>query len=145
MIQRTQSLWLFLAALANSGVLLFDLYRTHLMTNGVDTVMSVRVTEKFPFLLTALVIIVLPLIAIFMYKNRKRQRILSVLSIVFSFGFISTMLFNINKFNSDNPTATNGTYWIGSVLPAAAIVFLFFAIKGINKDEKLVRSQDRLR
>lgn len=145
MIQRAQSLWLFLAALANSGVLLFDLYRTHLMTNGVDTVMSVRVTEKFPFLLTALVIIVLPLIAIFMYKNRKRQRILSVLSIVFSFGFISTMLFNISKFNSDNPTATHGTYWIGSVLPAAAIVFLFLAIKGINKDEKLVRSQDRLR
>jgi uncharacterized membrane protein len=145
MIQRVQSLWLFLAALANSGVLLFDLYRAHIVVNGSDTLMSLRVNDKFHFLLMALVIIILPLVAIFMFKNRKRQRTLSVLSIIFSLSFVSTMIFRVSKFSNEHPEATNGSYWIGSVLPVAAIVFLFLAIRGIAKDERLIRSQDRLR
>lgn len=39
----------------------------------------------------------------------------------------------------------DGNYGIGSVLPVAAIILLIIAISGIRKDEKLVRSVDRLR
>jgi hypothetical protein len=33
----------------------------------------------------------------------------------------------------------------GLILPAASIVFLLLANRGINKDEELIRSADRLR
>jgi hypothetical protein len=42
------------------------------------------------------------------------------------------------------PQAT-GSYWIGSVLPLVADVFLILAILAIRKDENLVKSMDRLR
>jgi len=145
MIQRKQSIWLLLAALINAGVFIFDVYRGHVMTNGVDTIVAMRINDKFHLVLMALVIVVLPLLAIFMFKNRKRQRILTILSILFSLSFVSTMLLRTSKFTAEYPDATNGTYWIGSVLPVISIVFLIMAIMGINKDEKLVRSQDRLR
>jgi len=49
MIQRKQSLWLLLAALLNSGVLFFDLYRMHDAATGVDT--SFRTGNNFDLLL----------------------------------------------------------------------------------------------
>jgi len=36
-------------------------------------------------------------------------------------------------------------YWIGFYLPVAAIAFQFLAMRGIKKDEALVKSVDRLR
>jgi Domain of unknown function (DUF4293) len=145
MIQRKQTLWLLLAALINVGLFLFDLYRVHVVTNGVDTILPLKVNDKFFFVLIALVTIVLPAIAIFMYKDRKRQRLLGVLSVIACLSFISTMLMQVSKFSSSIPAASGGTYWIASVLPVISIIFLVMAIRGINKDEKLVKSQDRLR
>jgi hypothetical protein len=53
---------------------------------------------------------------------------------------------HIANFNSQaNPAPTNGGYAFGSVLPIFSLVFLILAIRGINKDEKLVKSLDRLR
>ena len=37
------------------------------------------------------------------------------------------------------------TYGVGLLLPALSIVFLFLANKAIRKDDKLIRSADRLR
>lgn len=145
MIQRIQSLWLFLAALVNSGLFLFDIYHGHVMTNGVDTVVSMRINDKFHLVIMALVIVVMPLVAIFLFKDRKRQRMVTVLSIIFSLSFLATMLLRTSKFSEVYPAATNGSYWIGSVLPVISVVFMVLAIRGIAKDEKLVRSQDRLR
>ena len=115
------------------------------MENGTDTLKHFNVSGHYPLLLLALVIALLPLVAIFLYKNRKRQRAVSVFCMVANIGFISTVMMRVTTFTAKNPTATNGTYWIGSVLPVIAIVFLIMAIRGINKDEKLVKSQDRLR
>jgi hypothetical protein len=43
------------------------------------------------------------------------------------------------------PAPTNGSYWVGAVLPVASLIFLIMAAVAIRKDEKLVRSMDRLR
>ncbi len=145
MIQRIQSVWLLLAALCCLCLFFFDIYHANVMVNGVATTQYIRVNDHYPSLLIALVVTVLPAAAIFMFKNRKRQRLLSVLSIVFTISFIGMALSRVTNFNTDNPTATEATYWIGSVLPVAAIIFLILAIRGINKDEKLVKSLDRLR
>lgn len=145
MIQRIQSVWLLLAALCNAGLFMFDFYRVDTVLNGVSNVTHIRVNDHYPSLLIALVITVLPLVAIFLFKQRKRQRTMVVLSMVFTIGFISQMIMrSTNASNAQTGTGT-ASYWIGAVLPVIAIIFMFMAIRGINKDEKLVKSLDRLR
>lgn len=145
MIQRIQSVWLLIAALLCTGLFYFDLYRGHLITNGTDTLVHLRVNDHFPSLLLALVLVALPLVAIFLFKKRKQQRGLAMLAIIANIGFIAMMIMRVGNFNSQSPAPTNCTYWIGAVLPIIAIIFLVMAMSGIRKDEKLVKSLDRLR
>lgn len=145
MIQRIQTVWLLLAGLVNSGLFFFDLYRADIVTDGQTIPHSLRVNDHYPSLLIALVITILPLVTIFMFKNRKRQRLMVVLTLVSCIGFLSSAIMRTGNFMNQALALTNGTYWIGSVLPVIAIVFLVLAIRGINKDEKLVKSLDRLR
>ena len=140
MIQRKQTIWLIIAALLNAGVLLFDLFRVHTVVNGVETIAPYRTNEHFPLLLIAIVMILLPLVTIFLFGNRARQMRLCAMGMVASSSFITLLLSNV----SVEPPATV-TYWIGSVLPVVSLLFFVLAIIGIRKDEKLVKSVDRLR
>jgi hypothetical protein len=153
MIQRKQSLWLLLAALLNAGVFYFDLYRMHFIThstvNGadttIDTIGQLTVSEHFPSLLVAIIMTVLPFITIFMYKQRKRQVSLSLISILTVVSFIALVLWRVANLAKLPVPPTTGSYWIGAVLPVVSFVFLILAISGIRKDDKLVKSVDRLR
>jgi hypothetical protein len=145
MLQRKQSIWLFLAALCNAGVFYFDFYRYHVMDNGVDTVKYLRVSDHYPSLLIALVMTILPLITIFMFGNRKRQMSMSAMSIFIIGAFIAMTLNRVTNIRTLVPPPTSESYWIGGVLPIISIIFLIMAIFGIRKDDKLVRSADRLR
>lgn len=145
MIQRKQSIWLLLAALLNAGVLYFDLYHSHTVVNGVDTLGQLRVGDHYPSLLIALVTIMVPLIAIFMFGNRQRQLAMAVFSIVATISFITMTLSRVTNLAKAVPPPSSGSYWIGAVLPVIAIMFLILAIVGIRKDDKLVKSMDRLR
>ena len=147
MIQRKQSLWLFLASLLGAGVFYFDLYKIHVTTKeGVGTVSALRVGDNYPLLLTALVMCILPLITIFMFKQRKRQMNMTIVSIIATALFIAMGLWQVSVYLKGLVLPTSGgTYGIGLILPAASFVFLLLAIGGISRDEKLVRSVDRLR
>lgn len=146
MIQRAQTIWLLLAAALNSGTIFFDLYRYHTVVNGVDTLQTLKSTAHYPTLLVALVITILPLVTVFMYSNRKRQLSMTVACLTSIGGFIALALGHINSVISKiTPAPTAGSYWIGSVIPVAALIMVVLAIIGIRKDEKLVRSMDRLR
>lgn len=145
MLQRKQSLWLFIAVLLNAGVLLFDLYRWHDVVNGVDTKFELRVTNEYPMLLMVLVMSLLPLVTMFLYKQRKRQIRMTVINIIAVCSFNAMMLAKISAKAKLIPAVATGTYWIGAVLPAISLLFLIMAILGIRKDEKLVQSMDRLR
>ena len=147
MIQRKQSFWLFIAALLNAGVFYFDLYRytVHAAANGADATKDspghITVAGQFPLLLVAIIMTLLPLVSIFLFKKRRRQIGLAVVSILACVSFISLLLMYVAHLSN----SLNGSYWIGSVLPVISIVFLFLAISGIARDEKLVKSVDRLR
>ena len=145
MIQRIQTLWLLLAALVNAGLFFFPQYKAEIMQNGVAVTQYIRVNDHYPSLLVALVITAMPVIAIFMFRNRTKQRNLALVSLVATVGFIAATLMRVSNFNNGTSAPVNGTYWIGSILPVISIIFLFMAISGIRKDEKLVKSLDRLR
>lgn len=145
MIQRKQSLWLLIAALLNACMLFTALYKWHEMVNGVDTVKELRVNDHYPSMVIVLVITLLPLLAIFMYNNRKRQTMMTMVSIVGTMSFIGIMLSRVTAVGKMTPPPAGATYWVGAVLPVISTLFLILAILGIRRDEKLVRSMDRLR
>ncbi len=145
MIQRKQSIWLLLAALLSAGVLFFDLYRGQINIGEVTEHKVLRVADHYPSLLIALVMSILPFVTIFMFGNRKRQITMSAVSIVSTISFLAMMLNRVTNLSKQTPPITEGSYWVGAVLPVLSIVFLVLAISGIRRDEKLVRSTDRLR
>ena len=77
--------------------------------------------------------------AIFLYQDRKRQAqvVLGVMLLPVAWYVLLAVL---------NHTL-QGTYLLvwADALPAVAIIFMFLARKGIQSDEKLVRSLDRIR
>lgn len=145
MIQRKQSIWLLLAALLSAGVLMFDLYRGEISIGEMTEHKVLRVADHYPSLLIALVMAILPFVTIFMFGNRKRQITMSAVSILSTISFLAMMLNRVTNLSKQTPPVTGGSYWVGAVLPVLAIVFLVLAIAGIRRDEKLVRSTDRLR
>lgn len=150
MIQRIQSIWLLIAALFGAGVFLFNIISISYVdvTTGEEVMKGVKLLEySYLLALLAIVLVALPLVAIFMFKNRKRQVNLALLAIVLNIAFIAFHLTFVKDhyLNTLKMPAQSTSYGIASFLPVAAIVFLAMAISGIRKDEKLVRSADRLR
>jgi hypothetical protein len=84
------------------------------------------------------------LICLFLFKNRKLQFKLSVFGLIFSIGFLFLEYFMTEEFKKENGILT-GSYELGALLPVLMIVFFFLAARGIYRDEKLVKSMDRLR
>ena len=137
MIQRKQHLWLLLSALLSAGLFLTDFYHT-------DTQL-LRVNDKFVLFILSILLTLLPLVTIFMYKNRGMQKNLVWLTLVLTAGLLALMLFFVSNFNDGTSAPQNGTYWIGAVLPVISFILLIASLRGIRKDEKLIKSLDRLR
>ncbi len=145
MIQRIQTVWLLLAAVANALLFHFAYYKAIFMANGAERIEYLRATNHVPSLLVLVVVVLLPLVAIFSFKNRKRQNRMAVLSMVANIGFHALMIMRVSNIKNGTTIPADGAYQIGFFFPTVAILFLFLAIKGIKKDEKLIKSLDRLR
>jgi len=148
MIQRIQTLWLLLAALTSALLFVFPIYKYDIpgLPGIGTTVQTLQVSQFYPLLIITAVMTLLPFIAVFLFNNRKTQRGMVLGSIFACMGFFSVMMMRIGSLKNQAPTPVNEQYQIpGALLPALAIVFLILALRGIMKDEKLVRSMDRLR
>ena len=105
-----------------------------------------RVQTYMPLFILAAVITLLPLVAIFFFKNRKRQRGMVWMSIISIFSFVAVMLMRKSNLENGTPPVANFQYLIPGVLVTlVALVFLILALRGIRKDERLIKSLDRLR
>jgi len=153
MIQRLQTVYLFLASLVIYALFLFPIANIlapegakKIMVTGVFETINNQVvqTESFTLLTIATALMgLIPLVLIFLYKNRKRQLMLVYASVVALIGF-SFWLAQIVK-GAAHVLLQISDYGIGAGLSSVAILFLVLAAKGINRDEKLVKSADRLR
>ena len=153
MIQRIQSLWLFLAAMI-SGLLLLPsmvLYKWAMpaqpsLTVPLPQLYTLSAVNYYPLLVIAGFMTVLPLVAIFLFMDRKRQRQIATLSILASVAFAVVLFVKIANINGANPGITAPQYGgVGARLPVVSIGLLIRAGRGINNDEKIIRSVDRLR
>jgi len=142
MIQRIQSLWLIVVALAAFATSQLTIF-VGTLPNGTE--LPLQLSSN---LLLAIVIILLgclALINLFLFRNRKLQFRLSILGLILSIGFLFLEYYVVENFFKPKYSILTGTYQVGALLPVVMIVFFFLAARGIRKDEKLVRSMDRLR
>jgi uncharacterized membrane protein YcgQ (UPF0703/DUF1980 family) len=146
MIQRIQSLYLLLAAAAGAATWFFDIWKATLNDNVVS---YFNVQSSYLVFVLYMVIVMLALVCIFLFKKRKVQFRLTVLNIFLSIAAIVLQYFKVldfaNSLQTGGKTITSSSYLPAAFLPVLILVFLFMAAKGIYKDEKLIKSLDRLR
>lgn len=158
MIQRSQSIYLFLAAL--TGLLTFFLPFAHYLQGdvklaeyavfGVFNVQSDLIEMTGPFLfptwIMSLFVTMIPAIAIFMYRKRPVQLMITRLAFLLNLSFIVYLFFAIDSVHTRlYGEEVDILYHVGFYMPVVALPFIFLSIRGIKKDEALVKSLDRIR
>lgn len=153
MIQRIQSIYLFLASLAIYALFLFPVVNIlsafgakKIMVTGVYELINNQLaqTESFTLLTIATAILgLIPIVLIFLYKNRKKQATLVYLDVLLVIGYSFWLAQTIK--GASGKVLEISDYSIGAGLTSLSVLFLIFAAKGILRDERLVKSADRLR
>ncbi len=146
MIQRIQSLWLFLAAMLNGLLFILPLYRYNYPNMLYSPWQYESVRNYIPLFILAAVVTIMPLVTIFFFKDRKRQRGMVWLSIISIFAFIAVMMMRVSNLKNGSLSIAHFEYVLPGVLVTlGGLVFLILALQGIRKDDKLIKSLDRLR
>jgi hypothetical protein len=144
MIQRIQSVYLFLAALL-SGIVIF--FASLWVDNNneaffaVDAFKSSNVLLKIAALLFFLSALV-SLYTIFKFKNRQLQFVLGRINILTNFILLGILVYFSQNLSGETVVSMKG---IGLLIPVFTIALVALANKAIKKDEELVKSVDRLR
>ena len=138
MIQRQQSLWLLLSALASFLSFKFPFYTGNILENNVSRFEELDGGSNLFLLLLTGVSVLIAAITIFMFKDRKTQSKLTFGGIIISIVLLVVYFSQIKKF-------TAGNFALTSVLVLAILIGYLMALRGIWKDEKLVKSLDKLR
>ena len=141
MIQRIQSLWLLLAAASFFFVFKFPIAGGKTQSGAISEQFAASNLLMF---IIAILLGIVALVAIFFFKNRSSQKSLIWLGILLDLVFIVMMYFQMENLKS-NPALINQTFKMGAIFPILYIILLVMAYSGIRKDEKLIKSVDRLR
>lgn len=154
MIQRIQTLYLFIAAVLVLIVNFFPVAHVH-VGQGFYTLSSLGVeasgvepfggSSVWMWVGTAFNVLafVLAGMALFGYKNRiaqMRRCIFAILAIVAYYIFLSVEVWSLNNLTGVFPDLS-----LWGECPLIAIIFIFLAGRAIKRDEDLVRSMDRIR
>ncbi|MDQ3073642.1 MAG: DUF4293 domain-containing protein [Bacteroidota bacterium] len=159
MIQRIQSLYLLCVVIIHAALNFVPLWEGS-GPNGQNVIVDIQNVRHFhdnsqemaftqeSMWLTGLnwLIVILGIITIFLYKKRLRQLRLSRLLAVASSGFIALQFYIIEMAKSLFTSGIDeSSYEFGAFLPIAGLILIVLAGMAILRDERLVRSADRLR
>ena len=129
MLQRIQTIWTLLAVLA--AVFLF--------ITGQDVVIS----DSIPLLnISCIALVIIGALSIFSFRNRKRQILLNTISIIINALLIGVLAYWLLNLSGGIQFPEKG---IEPIFPLMAVICLLIANVYIRKDERLVKSVDRLR
>ncbi|MCU0335078.1 MAG: DUF4293 domain-containing protein [Chitinophagaceae bacterium] len=141
MIQRIQSIWLLLAAVATGLLFKMAVYGGELNAGGTKELL---VGQSYLLFIVVAVLTLFQLGAIFLYKNRSNQKKLILLSVLLQLVLIGLIWMEAGDFVLAN-SFKSSVYKVGAVLPLLSVVLLVLAYSGIRRDEKLIKAADRLR
>jgi len=103
------------------------------------------VSSKQTFYLAGLVSCLVALYSIFQYKNRLTQLKLGAVNAFIIMAYVATATYFIYTGEKEIGYESRGIFKPGYFLPLAALLLNSLANRFIKKDEKLVRSVDRIR
>ena len=148
MIQRAQTLWMILAAIAVFLTIKFSFYGGTLALQNTTNAASAMVSDNGYHLVTAtdnFLILILTsalgtgiIINIFLFKHRSIQMRIIIAAIIVECLIVFLYIRETQKYSQ-------GNFNIWSILHILIIVFLILAAKGIYHDSKLVKESNRLR
>jgi uncharacterized membrane protein len=140
MIQRQQTLWLLLSTIS-AFLCYFFPFAVGGEIPGRSTapiILKLDAASKFPLLILAGASLVLSIFIIFLFKNRKQQMLLCCLGLLVSALLLIAYFVQTNKL-------IKPTLALWCIFPFAIVVGYFMAFRNIRKDEKLIKTLDKLR
>jgi hypothetical protein len=143
MIQRIQSLWLLLSALI---IVLLSRLPIYVGKLGDGTDKELMTAERLHMMIIALLLIILPLIAIFLFKNRSAQKQLIWLHILLN--LLLLLFFYMAKgdfVQGQVPEFVSSRYSIAVIIPVLSVILDIMAFRGVRADEKLIKAADKFR
>lgn len=148
MIQRVQTLWMILAAIAVFLTIKFSFYSgTLVLQNTADAMTNlatdgsyhlVKATDNFLILILTSALGTGIIIDIFLFKHRSIQIRIIIAAILVECLIVFLYIRETNHYSQ-------GNFNVWSILHILIIVFLILAAKGIYNDSKLIKESNRLR
>jgi hypothetical protein len=147
MIQRIQSLYLLLVIIAYCLLFFFPI-ATYTTTDSFFSFSLPEITgansnSSVPLMVAVIILALTVLVTIFLYKKRLLQIRITAIVLLAHIAFIAALFYVADtlskKFGAD------AIYESGAYIALIPLVFLVLANRAIRKDEKMVRSTDRLR
>jgi len=138
MLQRIQSVWLLLASIFDAVTFRLPFYNGDWKKDTIPGPIDLYARTTIWLTILSILAGALALATIFLFSNRKLQLKLCYLGIFLSAVLLTMYFVEIANFNS-------GAIALWSVFYFAILAFFILAVRGILKDEKLIKSMDRLR
>lgn len=154
MIQRIQTIYLFISAAAIAAIYFLPLAQItgyaeafYLKAAGIYKSSGEQVENTF--IISGLIVleVFITFLIIFLYKKRGRQMMIGKLNLLILTALIAVIFFYADyaKTLTGLPKDTLVNYEFACLLPVISIILNYMAIRAIKKDEDLVRAADRLR
>ena len=141
MIQRIQTLWLFLSTACSTLFIFMPVYKGVYLNN---TWQAISIRENLFLLAGSTAVAAISFFTIFFFKNRKLQKRLILLNILLTVGLFIAQYYLIEIFKKEMGII-QGDWQMIAILPLFILVFHVFAYRGTVADEKLLSSADRMR
>ena len=136
MIQRIQTLWLLLASICAFASIKLPFYYGSLEVPGPT--ITITPYDNFMLLVFVIATALMGLVTIFLFSNRSLQIKMCIVGLVLSLANLMHYFLYMKNFKT-------GGLSLYSILSFLVPVFFILAIRSIYKDQKLLKSLDRLR
>jgi len=155
MIQRIQSLFMFLSAILSGLLFFFPLaafdygnVTMNLSVLGINNQIDATYfssTYTWPLIVLTVLMIIIPIFTAFLYKRRQQQVKLCQLDMFLTAVFIGLVLLYYVSDVQTTIASESVSYKFGVIIPLVILVLDVLAIRGVKKDIELLKSVDRLR
>lgn len=139
MIQRIQSIYLLLASLSGGALFALPFATGNKMQEGILTDGLFNIQDHLVLLILTSMVAAIALLSIFLFNNRKLQMNIGKVNLLLTLGLIGWTAYLFL------PIIELATLGLGFPFPFVLIIMTLLANKNILKDERLVRSADRIR
>lgn len=138
MLQRLQSLWLLAAAAFDATTFRFPFYSGDWSRDHVQAVIDLNARTTIWLTILTVLAGALAFVTIFLFDNRKLQLRLTYLGIFLTVILLTMYFLEVGQFLSGNIA-------LWAIFYFAILAFYILAARGIWKDQRLIKSMDRLR